>query len=212
MIGSSLWTLHSLSNSIRPWSLPLSWIPPWACCWTSFSSGSSPVLSLQFFQTGTVIGQILTVWWWQTYPSLDSLSFCWRWPLQVPSPHCRAFHLRSFLSFESWKSLTSQVSGRFSYLPRLSVSVLSTGPQSFSPFPPPNTPTPPPSPFPPRSFPLSSLMIAFLSQVGMRHPHLGPSSWPFWILWTVTWVFCTLGGGVSYPFTSEYLPFMHFGD
>ena len=32
---------------------------------------------------------------WQPHPSLDVLSFCWRWALQVPSPHCRAFHLSS---------------------------------------------------------------------------------------------------------------------
>jgi hypothetical protein len=46
MLGPFLWVLHSLSNSIRPWDLPLSWIPLWACRWTLFSSGSSPFLSL----------------------------------------------------------------------------------------------------------------------------------------------------------------------
>jgi hypothetical protein len=46
MIGPFLWMLHSLSNSVRPWDLPLSWIPLWACCWTFFSSGSSPFPSL----------------------------------------------------------------------------------------------------------------------------------------------------------------------
>jgi hypothetical protein len=39
---------------------------------------------------------------WQLHPSLDALSFCWRWTLQVFSLHYRAFHLRSFfLSSES---------------------------------------------------------------------------------------------------------------
>ena len=46
MIGPFLWVLHSLSNSIRPWDLPLSWIPLWACRWAFFSSGSSPSPSL----------------------------------------------------------------------------------------------------------------------------------------------------------------------
>ena len=79
-------------NSVRPWVPPLSWIPLWACHWTSFSSNSFPFLSLQFFQTGIIMGQ------WDDKPILHlmpSLSFCWRWSLQVPSPHCRAFNLRS---------------------------------------------------------------------------------------------------------------------
>jgi hypothetical protein len=53
MIDLFLWVLHSLSNSVRPWGLYLSCIPLWACCWTFFSSGSSPFPCLQFFQTGT---------------------------------------------------------------------------------------------------------------------------------------------------------------
>jgi hypothetical protein len=36
MIGPCLWAFHSLSNSVRPWDLPLSWILLWACCWTFF--------------------------------------------------------------------------------------------------------------------------------------------------------------------------------
>ena len=31
-----VWTHHCLSNSVRPWSLPLSWILLWPCHWTSF--------------------------------------------------------------------------------------------------------------------------------------------------------------------------------
>jgi hypothetical protein len=46
MLGPFLWVLHSLSNSVRPWDLPLSWISPWACHWTFYSSGSSPFPSL----------------------------------------------------------------------------------------------------------------------------------------------------------------------
>jgi hypothetical protein len=75
------------------------------------------------------------------------------------------------LPFESWESLTSQVSGTFerfpptSYLLRLPVSILSVGPQSFSSFPSPNTrsgPPPLPTPFPqvPSSIPF---VTAFFS-------------------------------------------------
>jgi hypothetical protein len=34
-IGTFLWVLHCLSNSVRPWDLPLSCIPLWACPWNS---------------------------------------------------------------------------------------------------------------------------------------------------------------------------------
>jgi hypothetical protein len=30
MLGPFLWVLHTLRNSVRPWDLPLSWIPLWA--------------------------------------------------------------------------------------------------------------------------------------------------------------------------------------
>ena len=32
---------------------------------------------------------------WQPHPSLDAPCFCWSWALQVASPHCRAFNLKS---------------------------------------------------------------------------------------------------------------------
>ena len=56
VIGPFLWVLHSISNSVRSWGIPLSWIPLWACHWT-FSSSSYPFLSLKFFQTGRIMGQ-----------------------------------------------------------------------------------------------------------------------------------------------------------
>jgi hypothetical protein len=79
--------------------------------------------------------------------------------------------------FESWESLTSQVSGAFwGGLPTSSFLRLPvyTCPQGFSPFPSPNTrsgsslpPTPSttlsPSTFPPRSLPPFPLVIAFFS-------------------------------------------------
>ena len=43
------------------------------------------------------------------------LTFSWRWALQVPSPHCMAFHLRSLPL--SPKSLTFKVSGTFWSVP-----------------------------------------------------------------------------------------------
>jgi hypothetical protein len=57
MIGPFLWAFHTLSNSVRPWGLPSSWIQLWTCCWTFFSSGPSPFLSLQFFQTAKIMDQ-----------------------------------------------------------------------------------------------------------------------------------------------------------
>ena len=39
MLGPFLLALFvSLSNSVRTWGLPLSWIPIWACCWPSHPS------------------------------------------------------------------------------------------------------------------------------------------------------------------------------
>jgi hypothetical protein len=46
MIGPFLWVFLSLSNSVKPWDLPLSCILLWACHWTGFFSGSSPFPSL----------------------------------------------------------------------------------------------------------------------------------------------------------------------
>jgi hypothetical protein len=96
MIGPFLWVLHSLSNTIRPWGVPLSWIPLWACLWTDFSSGSSSFPSLQFFQTGTIMGQSCSCGmtapsftWCSVFlmevGSISSFSLLW------------AFHLRSLL-------------------------------------------------------------------------------------------------------------------
>jgi hypothetical protein len=48
MIDPFLGTFHSFSQChiVRPWDLPLTWIPLWACHWTFFFSGSSPFPSL----------------------------------------------------------------------------------------------------------------------------------------------------------------------
>jgi hypothetical protein len=80
--------------------------------------------------------------------------------------------------FDSWDSLTSQVSGAFWRVPptsyfrgwRFPVSILSAGPQGFSPFPSSNTRSHPPTPwllplplctFPPRPLLLSPVVIVF---------------------------------------------------
>jgi hypothetical protein len=89
-----------------------------------------------------------------------------------------------------------------SYFLRLLLSILSVGLQGFSLFPSPNTrwgfhlpPTPPSVYFPsqvPLSFPPNLWLFSSLSQVGLRCPHLGTlACWPFWVMWTVSWVFYT---------------------
>jgi hypothetical protein len=78
MLGFCLQGLHSLSNSVRPWSLPFSWIPIWACHWISFPLGSSPFLFLQFFRQEQFWARVFDCG--MATPSLH-LSFYWRWTL-----------------------------------------------------------------------------------------------------------------------------------
>jgi hypothetical protein len=111
MLGLFLWVFHSLSNSVRSWDLSLSWISLWACCWTFFSSGSSPFLSLQFFQTGTIMVQCF-----DCGMATPSLIWCPVFMLEVDS--IRSLSLLTGISskvspFESWESLTAQDSGTF---------------------------------------------------------------------------------------------------
>ena len=118
----------------------MSWLPLWACRRTSFSLGSSPFLSLKFFQTGKIMGPRFDCGMATLFLN-DALSFYWRLALQVTSPHCRAFHLRSLpLRPESLSPPRSLVhSAAPLQLLRLPVSILSAAPQGFSPLPPPNT-------------------------------------------------------------------------
>jgi hypothetical protein len=131
------------------------------------------------------------------------LTWCPVFLLEVGSPPAESsLFLLSGVSwkvppFEFWESFTSQVSGTFwglpstSYFSRLPVSILYPGPQGFSPFPSP--PTPPvhfPSQVPPSLLTCDCFLV---SQLGLRHPHLGTSAcWPFWVLWTVSWVLSAL--------------------
>jgi hypothetical protein len=39
-------------------------------------------------------------------------------------------------------------------------------------------------------------LLSSLSKVGLRNPCLGTlACWPFWVLWTISWIFCTFFGG-----------------
>jgi hypothetical protein len=91
----------------------------------------------------------------------------------------RVSHLTSF-----WYILESPPTSYFLWLP---VSILSAGPQGLSPVPPssliPDHVLRFPSVYPlsPRSLPSSGLppypwLLSSPSQVGLRHPHLGPSA------------------------------------
>jgi hypothetical protein len=123
-------------------------------------------------------------------------------------------------SFESWESLTSQISGAFwrvlstSYLLRLPVSILSAGLQGFSPFTHSildQVPLSPPHPnslsLSGPSLPLHLWLLSSPSQVGTRCLHLGPAAcWPF-----LSSVNCILGI-LYYLFTfyvSMYLVNIH---
>ena len=117
---------------------------------------------------------------WQHLPSLDALSFFWRWALQVP--HCGAFHLKSLLL--SPKSFSPPRSLLFWSVPlcptyQACLFPFFAGPQVFSPVPPtqylimfPSSPLCPLShpgpPFPP------TVIVSSRSQVELSHPHFGP--------------------------------------
>ena len=103
---------------------------------------------------------------------MPSLSFYWMWilqvpasHLQVPTPHCRAFHLRYLhLSPESLSPPRALVhSGRSPtpYFHRLPVFILSAEPQGFSFF-----------------FFSTQYLIMFFSSTPGPHPHLRPSHHP----------------------------------
>jgi len=89
MIGPFLWALHSLSNGVRPWVSPAS--PPWAG--SHFGPLPGPPVPAVLSDRNNYWSEF---WLWDSnpIPPFHALSFCWRWALQVPSPHCRAFHLR----------------------------------------------------------------------------------------------------------------------
>ena len=112
MIGLFLWAHHSISNSVRPWCLLLSWIPICACHWIPFSLGFSPFFSSSSFrQKQFWVRAFLTVGWqphlstWCPVSPLEEDSTSSLSPLQGISSRVPPF--------ESWESFTSQVCGIF---------------------------------------------------------------------------------------------------
>ena len=68
MIVLFLWAFHSLSNSVRPWGLPLSCIPIWVCSWSSiFCLKSRFFLFFCLFVCLFVFCLFVCVWFWVIY-------------------------------------------------------------------------------------------------------------------------------------------------
>jgi hypothetical protein len=140
-----------------------------------------------------------------THPSLDALTFCWMWALKILFPHYKASGLRSLLlipeSLSPPRSLvhsegllqppTSRGCLSPFFLLALRVSVLFPH-QSHIMFPTAH----PLSNFPHRSLlPFSLWLLSSSTLVVLRHSHLSSSvCWPFWVLWIISWVFCTFFG------------------
>jgi hypothetical protein len=174
MIGPFLWVLHSLSNSVRPWDLPLSWILLWAC-WLD-------LLFLRLFSISIPIilsdrnnyGSEMWLWDGNPHPSLDVFL------LEVVSVSSLSLLLGIYLKFLSLilesllppRSLLhsggSPPNLLFPEVARFHSFCWPSGLQSFSfsqyqirlPSPP---NFPPSSTFSSRSLPPSPLVIAFFS-------------------------------------------------
>jgi hypothetical protein len=161
---------------------------------------SSPFPSLQFFQTGTIMGQ--SFGGGMATPSLTWCPIFYKFPLpkvwhSIWCPYLwvlRASYLPGLWYILEGTPPPHLVPLNFSlfsfFLPTL---------KNFSPFLLPNTgtcsplctPTLPPTPFPSRSLPSHLWLFSSPSQMGLRHPHLGPSAcWALWVLWAVSCVFC----------------------
>ena len=166
MISPFFWMFQSLTNSVRPWGLPLSWISPWACLQTFFPRAVLHFQSCSSSRQEKLQVRVLTV-------ATPSLTGCPVILLEIGSTSSLS-PLQSISSmvppFEVWESLISQVYATFwrvpptSYLLMLPVSIRSAGLQGFSPFSLPNTIScspllSTPSPFPPRSLPPSPLWL-----------------------------------------------------
>ena len=130
-------------------------------------------MSLEFFYTWTILGQCFWLWDGNPIPAVYALTFYWRWTLQVPSPHCWAFYLRSLLlgpeSLSTFRSLvhsirvspppTSQGCLFPFFLLALRASLL------FPHIPDHVPPFPSLSPVPPRSLPPSDHLIFLWSNI-----------------------------------------------
>jgi hypothetical protein len=109
MLGFYLQAHHSISHSVRVSDLPLSLMPIWACHWACVPSWYSPFLSLQFLQTGTIVGQAFECG--MSAPSLYLLSCpstgdgLYKFPLPTVENSSKVH------PFESWEPLIAQVFG-----------------------------------------------------------------------------------------------------
>jgi hypothetical protein len=122
-----------------PQGLPLSWIPILACNWTSFLSGSSPFLSLQFFRQEQFSVRAFN-WGMATSPLyLKSCASTGGGLYKFPIPTIENFFEGILpLSPESLSPGLQYIleGAPTSYLQRFPVSILLAGPQGFSPVPP----------------------------------------------------------------------------
>ena len=161
--------------------LSLNLIPVCTCHWTSFLLGSSPFFSLQFFRQEQFwvrdfdCGMALVSLHLMPCPSKGGGLYKFSLPtiehyIQYPSP----WVLRNSLLQGLWCILEGPITSNLTGLP---VSIVSAGPQVFSPV---------PAPVPDHVFPFPSLsslqikshtlcppkLISSPSQVVRRHPHL----------------------------------------
>jgi hypothetical protein len=136
---------------------------------------------------------------WQTPPSFDTLSSCWRWALKVPSPYCLAFHLRSLpLSPESLsppRSLVQSLEGlpppffpgylfQF-FLLALRASVL--------------FPNPHPNTWPCSPLPLPVTFLTHMPPSSLVKCFLLPPKWDWGILTWDLWLVSLLESRALYP-------------
>jgi hypothetical protein len=174
--------------------------PNWGQSLDLLSLSVFSIFVLQFFYTGTILGQNFWVWDSNPIPLLNALSFYWRRILQVSSPHCWAFHLRSLpLSSENLSPSRSLVHSRApTPTPPTEVVYFRSlcWPSGFTPGPPITNHVPL---FPCSSLSLSHSVLSLCPlfstpfQEGLKHPHLGSLSYSLsWVLKIVSWVFCTV--------------------
>jgi hypothetical protein len=201
MIDPFWWVLHSLSNGVRPWDLPLNWILLLACCWIFFSSWSSQFPFLKFFQTETTMGQRCD-WDGNPIPHLMSCFSAGGRLYKFPLPTVGHFIKGPSL----WVMGVSHLPGLWYILggspnllfPEVACSHSFWWPSVLFPHPILDLVPLPTTALPPCPLSLQSpsflphlWLLSSLSQVGLKRPHLGTSAcWVFWILWTMSCVFC----------------------
>lgn len=63
MLGTCLPAHYCINNVVRPSCVPLSWIPIWACHWTSFLSGFSIFVPAVPSDRNNSRSELMSVWW-----------------------------------------------------------------------------------------------------------------------------------------------------